>query len=262
MTQLRTVAITAGTGRVPAQLFQSLVLTAPGREAGRKSATFVISIGLHSTLALGLAILPLLLGNALPDPGTRSTFFPTVLEIGILPPPPAARAGSLKATKPVRNVEPRASGLFAPIDVPSEIRPDDDDLSEIEDGFPDGVKGGVPGLRREVGAVVHVPDPEPPPPPAKVVRISQIAAPTPLVRVEPRYPKIAAEIGLSGIVVVEAEVDTAGRVKTTKLLSGHPLLNAAALEAVQQWRYRPLLLNGEPTGFILNVTVEFRIQRH
>ena len=61
--------------------------------------------------------------------------------------------------------------------------------------------------------------------------------------------------------MVEAEVDTAGHVTTARVLSGHKLLNDAALEAVRQWRYRPLLLGGEPTAFILTVNVEFQLHR-
>jgi periplasmic protein TonB len=49
-------------------------------------------------------------------------------------------------------------------------------------------------------------------------------------------------------------------VKTVKVLRGHPLLDPSAIDAVQQWRYRPLLLNGQPTQFILTVTVLFNIQ--
>jgi TonB family protein len=105
-----------------------------------------------------------------------------------------------------------------------------------------------------------VPEQTPTPPPP-LVRVSQIAAPQPVVRVPPRYPKLAIDIGLSGVVVVEAEVDTTGRVRTVRALSGHKLLVDAALEAVSHWRYQPMLLNGEPTAFILNVKVEFTARR-
>lgn len=260
MTQLRTVAISTRTGRVSPQLFQSLVLTAPGREAGHKNATLVISIGIHSTLALALAMLPLLLSNALPNPGVLETFFATPLEITVAPPPPPPPpGGGQQRVRPVRTIETPAGGFVAPVEIPTEIRPEDGFSPEI--GDPNGVPGGVPdGV---VGAIVHVPDDvTPPPPPPKVVRIGgQIAQPQPVARVEPRYPQLAIDTRVSGVVIVEAEVDTAGHVKTVKLLRGHPLLDQAALEAVKQWRYRPLLLNGEPTGFILTVTVDFRIQR-
>jgi protein TonB len=258
MTQLRTVAIRAGTGRVPAQLFQSLVLTAPGREAGRKSATFVISIGLHSTLALALAILPLLLGNALPSPGTLETFFATPLEITVAPPPPPPPVGGgQQRIRPVRKIETSAGGLVAPIAIPTKIIPEDDLGPEI--GEPGGVEGGVPG--GVVGGVVGGLPPEAPPPPARVVRIGgQIAQPKLLRRVEPRYPDLAVASRVSALVILEAEVDTHGYVRTVKVLRGHPLFDQPSLDAVKQWRYQPLLLNFEPTGFILTVTLTFSLQ--
>ena len=60
---------------------------------------------------------------------------------------------------------------------------------------------------------------------------------------------------------MEAQVDTHGVVKSVNLLRGHPLFDEAALAAVRQWRYRPLLLNGEPTEFIVTVTINFSLQQ-
>ena len=60
--------------------------------------------------------------------------------------------------------------------------------------------------------------------------------------------------------ILEAEVDERGRVRTVKVLRGHAILDEAAVEAVRQWRYQPLLLNGEPTAFILTVTVAFNLR--
>jgi len=258
MTQLRSVAIAAGS-RVSPQLFQSLGLNG-GCEAQPRGATFAASIVLHSTLAVALAVLPILLGSPLPSVGAGPILDGSILEIRVLPPPPAAQAGGTKVARVPRAVT-HLDSFVAPIHVSSEIPPDDI-FAEL-DGDKDGVPGGVPGLRHEgndVGSVPFVPDTAPPAPP-RVVRISQIAAPQPVLRVPPRYPKLAADIGLSGIVVIEAEVDTSGHVRSARVLSGHKLLNEAALEAVNRWRYRPLLLNGEPTGFILNVQVEFSIRR-
>ena len=48
--------------------------------------------------------------------------------------------------------------------------------------------------------------------------------------------------------------------KNVKVLRGHPLFDESAMQAVKQWRYQPLLLNGEPTGFILTVTVNFNLR--
>jgi protein TonB len=55
-------------------------------------------------------------------------------------------------------------------------------------------------------------------------------------------------------------VGTDGRVRTARVLRGHPIFDQAALDAVQQWRYQPLLLNGLPTEFILTVTMSFKLR--
>ena len=117
--------------------------------------------------------------------------------------------------------------------------------------YPGGVVGGV------VGGLLGGP---PPPPPVRVVRIGgQIIAPKLVKKVPPVYPPLATQGRISGIVILEAQVDVNGRVKTAKILRGHPIFDEAAVAAVTQWRYKPLLLNGEPTEFILTVTVFFNV---
>jgi protein TonB len=77
--------------------------------------------------------------------------------------------------------------------------------------------------------------------------------------VTPDYPEIARNARITGIVIIEAQVGTDGRVKTATVLRGIPLLDEQALAAVRQWRYQPLLLNGIPVDFILTVTVNFNL---
>jgi protein TonB len=125
---------------------------------------------------------------------------------------------------------------------------------------PGGVEGGVPG--GVVGGVVGGLPSEAPPPPAKVVRIGgQIKEPKRIRYVQPVYPDLAVQSRVSALVILEAEVDVRGFVRAVKLLRGHPLFDEAAMEAVKQWRYQPLLLNGEPTGFVLTVTINFNLQQ-
>jgi protein TonB len=87
-----------------------------------------------------------------------------------------------------------------------------------------------------------------------------IMAPKLVRRVEPVYPELAIASRASAVLIIEAQVDTKGLVRTAKVLRGHPLFDAPALEAVKQWRYQPLLLNGQPTEFILTVTVMFNLR--
>jgi protein TonB len=162
--------------------------------------------------------------------------------------------------KPAPRVELSGPQAFvAPIEVPAEITPEEGLDLGVEGGMEGGVEGGVPG--GVVGAVIGGLPTVVPPPPQRVVRIGgRLAPPRIIQRVEPVYPQLAVQARLSGMVILEALVDERGRVRSVKLLRGHPLLDEAAMEAVRHWRYQPLLLNGEPTAFILTVTVAFNLR--
>ena len=133
-----------------------------------------------------------------------------------------------------------------------------------DEGVPGGVEGGVPGgvVGGVVGGLVSE-RPPPPPPPAvgrAPVRIGgALKAPALVERVEPEYPPLAVRAQVQGVVILEAIVDRDGRVEDVRVLRSIPLLDQAALAAVQQWRYSPLLLNGTPERFVLTVTVSFSL---
>jgi len=59
---------------------------------------------------------------------------------------------------------------------------------------------------------------------------------------------------------MEAMISRDGSIESLRVIRGHALLNQAALDAVQQWRYRPTMLNGDPVEVITTVTVTFRLQ--
>jgi protein TonB len=65
---------------------------------------------------------------------------------------------------------------------------------------------------------------------------------------------------VEGVVVLEAVIGREGSIETLRVISGHPLFNQAALDAVKQWRYRPTLLNGKAVPVLTTVTVTFRLQ--
>jgi len=251
-----------GVSRRSPILFQSLILTEPEKTTGRKSATLFASIALHFALALAIAIVPLLYYDSLPGQEALKAFFVAPLEVAPPPPPPPPPpAGAHAVAKVAPKIQTDApQGFVAPIEVPNEIKPEEGLDLGVEGGVPGGVEGGVPG--GVVGGVVGGLPSEAPPPPARVVRIGgQLAQPKLIRRVEPKYPDLAVQSRVSALVILEAEVDTRGYVKTVKVLRGHPLFDDAAMEAVKQWRYQPLLLNGEPTGFILTVTINFNLQQ-
>ena len=241
-------------------LFQSLVLTEPESHQGRKGATFFISLVLHSALVLAVAVLPLLYYDALPSQEALKAFFVQPLEVAPPPPPPPPPSSSRAVARPAPKIEiQQPSGFVAPIDVPNEINPEEALDLGLEGGVAGGVEGGVPG--GVIGGVVGGLPSGAPPPPARVVRIGgQIAQPRKIRNVEPVFPDLAVQSRISALVILEAEVDVRGVVKNVKVLRGHPLFDDSAMQAVKQWRYQPLLLNGEPTGFILTVTVAFNLR--
>ena len=77
-------------------------------------------------------------------------------------------------------------------------------------------------------------------------------------RVDPIYPHIAAISGIQGQVKLHAIIGRDGRIQSLSAISGHPLLLRAALEAVEQWRYRPYYLNGEAVEVETFITVNFK----
>ena len=77
--------------------------------------------------------------------------------------------------------------------------------------------------------------------------------------VQPVYPPRAREFQLSGTVNLAIIVGKDGKIIDIKLISGHPLLIPAAFEAVKQWEYRPMLLNGNPVEFATEISVSFSL---
>ena len=88
-----------------------------------------------------------------------------------------------------------------------------------------------------------------------------IRSPLKLHDVAPVYPELARGARVQGVVIIRCVIDTDGRVAEAEVVRSVPLLDAAALEAVRQWIYRPTLLNGGPVAVVMTVTVQFRLQR-
>ena len=244
------------------------LITGTGDRPLRKQsfASKVVAIVVHVVVIVLVIVLPLLQAtNQLPALPTMMAF---VVAPAPPPPPPAPLAGPRAAVKSV----PTTGQFAAPVEAPSAIEPErfsarDESivgaLGGVEGGVPGGVTGGVVG-----GILSSVPPPPPPPPPPvpaprAPVRIGgQIMAPALLHRVEPVYPEMAQLAQLSGMVILEAVVGTDGCVESVKILrSRHLLLDKASEEALLQWRYSPLVLNGIPTPFVLTVTFNFSVKK-
>jgi TonB family protein len=80
-----------------------------------------------------------------------------------------------------------------------------------------------------------------------------------LHKVPPVYPPIAQAAGIQGVVRFMAVIGKDGRVKNLRLVSGAPIFADAARDALTQWSYRPMLLNGEPVEVITQIDVNFTL---
>jgi periplasmic protein TonB len=77
----------------------------------------------------------------------------------------------------------------------------------------------------------------------------------------PVYPDVAKSARIQGVVKLHALITKEGTIDNLELISGHPLLVPAAIEAVKQWVYQPTLLNGEPVGVETEIDVNFTLSQ-
>jgi TonB family protein len=121
-------------------------------------------------------------------------------------------------------------------------------------GVPGGMPGGVPG-----GIETNAPTVAAPPSPAKVIRMSGgVMTGRAIRRVEPEYPAIARSAHASGTVMIEVEVDESGNVTSARAVSGHPLLQNAAVQAARQWKFTPMMLSGKPVKVVGTIIFNFK----
>ena len=130
-------------------------------------------------------------------------------------------------------------------------------------GVPGGVAGGSMGgvLGGVIGGIGTAPPP-PKPKQSGPVRVGgQVQMAMLINRVQPVYPPLARQTRISGTVRLHAIISKNGAVEQLEVVSGHPLLQQAALDAVRQWRYRPTLLNGEAVEVDTTVDVIFSLNQ-
>jgi protein TonB len=122
-------------------------------------------------------------------------------------------------------------------------------------GMPDGLPGGI-GVGDEHGPAVTV---APVKAPARMNVSTGVLQGMLLAPIQPVYPAIAKAARVEGTVVVEAVISRKGTIESLHVVSGPPMLQGAALEAIREARYQPYRLNGEPTEVQTTITVNFRI---
>ena len=133
-------------------------------------------------------------------------------------------------------------------------------------GVTGGVEGGVAGgvVRTvpvaPVQPMVRATGQEKAGPDKDAVRVKdRIRPPKRVNSVEPVYPEAARKAQVEGVVILEATMDEEGNIESVKVLRSIPILDSAAVDAVKQWKYEPMVINGKRTKAIFTVTVRFML---
>ena len=134
----------------------------------------------------------------------------------------------------------------------------------VPNGLPNGIPGGiVTDILARAAPILKPPEPVvntvPKPAVAKPSRISAIEMARPIHRVEPVYPALARQMRIAGVVELQGVIGTDGRIHELRVLSGHPMLVKAAVDAVNQWIYAPTILNGQAVEVAAPITVNFKL---
>jgi periplasmic protein TonB len=242
-------------------------------KGGKKPLAVFISFCFQIVLIIVAILIPLIFTDSLPK--TQLTSF---LVAPPPPPPPPPPPQAVQQVKPVKVIKRQfdAGVLTAPKEIPKDVAMIEEDEMPPPGagvGVVGGVAGGVPGgqMGGVIGGIIGgVPSAAPPPPPPaekpkpatpQRIRVGGNVAEAKIInRVQPVYPPLAKQARVSGTVRLNAVISRDGSIQDLQVVSGHPLLVQAALQAVRQWRYSPTLLNGEPVEVVTVIDVNFTLR--
>jgi protein TonB len=245
-------------------MFEDSLIESGGRLKTSRGWTSLVSF-LFQLMIIGVMVLiPLIFTEALPKTVT----------LGLLvappppPPPPPPAAAPVKIVKVIQT-DIINGELRQPTKIPKKVQMIKEDEAPppvmSSTGVVGGVPGGVPGgsMGGVIGSVLSATN--------SVAMVPKMAAPVRvrvssgvsqglLIRkVNPTYPPLAKAARIQGVVILQAQISRDGTIENLQLISGHPMLAPAAIEAVKQWKYKPYLLNGEPVEVDTQIQVNFNL---
>ena len=253
-------------------LFADSLLETPGGQRARRASATVFSLLFQCCLVGILLLIPLWFTDVLP----RQQLMTFLAAPPPPPPPPPLAASEAASRKVVKVASDLSKGqLRTPTRIPKKVQIIKEDEAPppvmSTGGVVGGVPGGIPGgpMGGVIGGIISstsslAAEPNWGPKvvtPIQRVRISQGVIKGLLTyRIEPSYPAVAREARIHGGVVLTALIDKDGNIENLQVVSGHPMLAPAAINAVKQWRYKPYLLNGQPVEVETTITVNFELR--
>jgi protein TonB len=225
----------------------------------RRGWTTVISFGIEAVAVALLVLVPLL----------GSVAMPAAKSMVINIPFGSPKAQPAVATHPHPATAPAATEASLRLRVPTEIHRgvEPEPPSAAPEAALARIGTGTPTGDSDIAAILNLPTtytaaPPPPPRPAPEhvrIRVSQMESGALIHQVQPVYPAPARITRVQGTVQLAAVIGRDGAIKDLRVLSGHPMLVTAAVDAVRQWRYRPYILNGQPVEVETQISVNFSL---
>ncbi|MGO9125980.1 MAG: energy transducer TonB [Terriglobales bacterium] len=243
-------------------MFEDSLIESGGRLTTKRGLTTTLSFVFQMVLVGILVLIPLLFTEALP----KTQLMTFLVAPPPPPPPPPPPAAAIKVVKQIQTDIVNGQ-LRTPTKIPEKVQMIKEDEAPppvmSASGVVGGVPGGVPGgqMGGVIGGIINsTPVAVPRVATPQRIRVSQGVTQGMILRkVQPAYPPLARQARIQGPVVLQAEIGKDGSIQNLRLISGHPMLAPAAIEAIKQWKYKPYILNGEPVEVETTITFNFTL---
>jgi protein TonB len=238
-------------------MFEDSLIESGNKLKTKRGVTSMVAFTFEIALIGIMVLIPLLFTEALP----RAQLMMSL----VAPPPPPPPPPPPTVVHVVKQVQTNIINdqLRTPTKIPKKIEMIKEDAAPPP--MTAGVVGGIDSGPGQVGGVIggiisSTPVAVPKVATPSRIRVSQGVTQGLKIRdVKPTYPALARQARIQGTVVLQAVISKEGAIENLKVLSGHPMLVPAAIDAVKQWKYKPYILNGEPVEVDTQVTVNFTL---
>ena len=239
-------------------MFTASLLDSPWPNRSRRGWSTLASFAVQALAVGSLLLLPLIYTSGLPL--LRWIGLPLMVAPSSAP----LAAAHVRTANSPENHQHTIGTMVAPQSVPRTIEsgngmaiPSAPDLRGVGVSDASNARVSGNGVWDGLGPGLNLASPPPTPPVAHQPRVSRMMEGNLIYRMQPDYPALASLARIQGAVVLRAVISKQGTIDNLQAVSGPPLLMKAAIDAVQQWRYRPYLLNGEPVEVDTEITVNF-----
>jgi len=237
-------------------MFEDSTFESTGRIKTRSRRWMLVTLAINGLILATLILLPLIYPDALPRHMMTSLLVAPEAPKPETPPEPVR----VQPARPHNFPEFDQGRITAPATIPriiiSPTAPELPFHAENlgQDNGP-GVPGGTGPFSGHPVTVVRLPAP------SSVRLPSSFVEGNLIYKTVPQYPIIAKTVGAQGTVVLQAVISKSGTIENLRVISGPPMLQQAAIDAVKTWRYRPYLLNQQPVEVETTVNVIFKLER-